>query len=239
MTLTKIVVSRSVVAPRIDSYGEEHAAIVKVLIALARCAVCKKRIRVLPCDVLPRKRYSVQVIERLVEEYDQNKKGLRKVVDGLPGDAPAHTTLHAWTDGIGAWFLGRPGGEVPSALPAARVMEAIRIRRSGVSKIERSASSRIDPDRYQSEERRIRLEALRKFVTVIAYFGGLPWICKQILVWLKSSPIGFKTGHLVPPIERVGPPDRRESLPSTDRKDKRCKTRGRSPPGDSNRSPHS
>ena len=52
-----------------DALGEAHASEVRALIALARCPRCRGRFRVLPCDVLPYKHYSVSVIVHLVGSY--------------------------------------------------------------------------------------------------------------------------------------------------------------------------
>jgi hypothetical protein len=99
-------------------------------IALARCPVCKSRLRILPADILPYKHYSLAVIEHGVHLYNQGYLSLRAVVwDRFYGEyAPSHTTLHAWSEGLGAYGSGRCFGEVPYALPASRIVAELEIR---------------------------------------------------------------------------------------------------------------
>ena len=52
-----------------DELGELHTVELRVAIALARCPRCGTRPRVLPCDVLPRKQYSLAVITEKPEMF--------------------------------------------------------------------------------------------------------------------------------------------------------------------------
>ena len=86
---------------------DDHGVLVTVslpaTIALARCTQCGARPRVLPCDALPRKTYGLAVIEHEMSKYGRGDRSLRDVAWTQLGDrTPAHTTLHAWTEGFGA-----------------------------------------------------------------------------------------------------------------------------------------
>ena len=77
----------------------------------ASCVRCKRRGTVcfpaISCRTRPTR---LDVIEHLAAEYAQGELSLRQVAWGQLGDrTPAHTTLHGWTEGLGAHALGRPG----------------------------------------------------------------------------------------------------------------------------------
>jgi len=77
-------------------------------VALARCRTCRKRFRVLPSDVLPWKRYGLAVIAELCKADAVEDQSLRDAVwKAFIGQTPAHVTLHAWTEWLGAFVLGR------------------------------------------------------------------------------------------------------------------------------------
>jgi hypothetical protein len=102
-------------------------------VAIGRCWRCKKRVRVLPCDVLPHKTYSSDVIEHLVAEYAQGNRSLRQVAWEQLGERElAHTTLHGWTEGLGAHALGRPGGDGGGA-PISHLVAIAESRAPGVA----------------------------------------------------------------------------------------------------------
>ena len=111
--LSSSCVPRGVVLLERDAYGEWHTIELKAAIALARCPRCGTRTRVLPYDILPYKRYSLAVISALVSTYATWSLSLRRVVWDLLGErTPAHTTLHGWTEGLGAHALGLPGAQL-------------------------------------------------------------------------------------------------------------------------------
>ena len=114
-----------------DACGVRTVVGVVATLALACCDRCGGRVRVLPSDILPRKLYGLSVIEHLVVAYAEGDQGLRRVAWNLAAErTPAFTTLHAWTEGLGAHALGRELGEVPGGMPHAalvRETEALHI----------------------------------------------------------------------------------------------------------------
>ena len=116
LVLSRSRVTRGIVLLEPDDFGELHTVVVEAQIALARCPRCGTRPRVLPCDVLPRKRYALTVIGELSATYCTWRWGLRTVAWDLLGErTPSHATLHGWTQGLGAYALGLPGGEAGGA----------------------------------------------------------------------------------------------------------------------------
>ena len=113
LVLSASRVPRGVVLLERDTYGELHTLEHQATIALARCLRCGTRPRILPYDVLPYKQYSLTVITALVSTYNTWCLSLRRVVWDLLGErTPAHTTLHGWTEGLGAHALGLPGAQL-------------------------------------------------------------------------------------------------------------------------------
>ncbi len=101
----------------VDAVEEVHAVEVVARIALARCPRCGRRVRVLPSDVLAYKHYAVSVIAEQAGAYTTRGwvESLRSVAWGLLGErTPSHTTLHGWTEGLGAYGLGAFGLGLPS-----------------------------------------------------------------------------------------------------------------------------
>ena len=83
--------------------------------------------------------------------------------DQLYGErTPEHTTLHGWTEGLGAWWLGRTIGEVAFCVPATRVQAELEIRFPQMKSLH-SIPVWINPQRYRSQGRRERLEACKRF----------------------------------------------------------------------------
>jgi len=170
-------------------------------------------VRLLPADVLPRKRYTLPVIQAHLDEYNGWDKGLRQVAWSLfVGQTPAHATLHAWTEGFGAYVLGRPGGEVPDALPASRVLADVEARYPATGTV-RKRAVHVDPRRHRSRARRERLESECMFVRVSQATGGpvpvaLANLNRQMLCWGNRLGIGFRTGIFSTAIEHPdrGPP---------------------------------
>ena len=152
---------RRVILLQRDSFGQWVTVRREIQLALAACPACGGRFRVLPCDVLPRKRYGLAVIELLARLYAQGGRSLRSTVWDMLGDqSPVHSTLHAWTEGLGAHALGRPAGDVPGATPISRVLSESEAHQPEVSWGEPARSSvRVDPRRYRSSGRFERLQA--------------------------------------------------------------------------------
>jgi hypothetical protein len=65
---------------------------------------------VLPCDLLPRKTYSLPVIEKAMQRYLTTDMSLRKSVRGIVAPeqhAPGYSSLHRWLGGLGEKILDR------------------------------------------------------------------------------------------------------------------------------------
>lgn len=217
-----------------DADGAVVAVKERVSIALARCPNCRGRFRVLPCDILPGKTYSICVIERLAGEYDRGGKGLRGVVYSLLGEAPVHSTLHGWTEGIGAYVRGRPEGALPRGVPAAAILEETARRFGGVRQEERRPRM-VDERRYRTEERRIRLAAVAMVLAVARLVGGVDrWHC-LIVTWFRGRSLGFRSVRRCTPIEHAAADSSLRSGPTRSKRRKRWAIGGRSPPGGSSR----
>ncbi|MBI4617566.1 MAG: hypothetical protein HY720_28400 [Planctomycetes bacterium] len=98
------VVSRGIVVLAWDEHGQPSARLETMDVGFGRCPRCGGRWRLLPCDVLSRKRCGLAVLGHVVGGYDDGADTLRRVVWNLLGDGPAHTTLWGWTDGLGAYY---------------------------------------------------------------------------------------------------------------------------------------
>jgi len=238
LELTGSTVDRTVFVLERDDYSMLVVVERTVEIALARCPVCKSRCRVLPADILARKLYGLTVIELSVSLYNQGHLSLRSVVwSKLYGErTPAHTTLHGWTEGLGAWCLGRTVGEIPEALPAARIEAELEGRFAALKNPPQEPFS-VNPRRYRSQARRERLEACRRFLLWCAVLGAkTPWMLsalnRLILGLGNSFGLGFRTGIDCTAIELVDSA-LVASWPQTLRKRRvPCPIHGRSPPGD-------
>lgn len=234
LELTKAVVFRGVLVFEKDECGIDTVVKLQIRIALARCPVCKSRFRVLPADTLPYKHYSLSVIEHGIRLYNRGDQSLRKVAwDGFYGEqTPWHATIHAWTEGLGAYWSGRCFGEVACALPAARIMKELEIRFPQVASLP-SVPVRVNPKRYRSPERRERLEACRRFekicAIIIACFCQLN---RLIVSWGTSLGFGFRTGILNTAFEHIDSADMIRFAKPMRKEAKVCLIRGRSPPGD-------
>ena len=212
-------------------------ALMRLTVALARCPGCGHRPRVLPCDVLPRKRYGLGVIGYAMTRHVHEARTLREVVwRDLGGDrTPSHTTLHAWTEGFGAYAQGRPGGEVADAVPALAVIaEAVSRDPRARQAFERPVE--IDPRRYRSEARKERLVAAARWLHLALVFAPLPdslsELNRLILAWGGRHGIGFRTGRRCTSIEHLPDPVPAHSPVGVQPQEVfSCVTRGRSPPG--------
>jgi hypothetical protein len=237
-----------------DGSGQQTAARRTLSIALARCRACKGRFRVLPADVLPHKRYGLAVIVSLTSAHVEANKPLRHVAWTTHlGQTPVHSTLHAWTEGLGAFVLGRAFGSMPRAYPFQAIMAATTARWSTLASVE-FEDSPIDPLRYRTPARCERLGAAGKLLTiaraVIAValpelLGGQTPLCE----WRKlttdlglPAPFGFRAGLTFhgeitcTPFERRIDRDRESPQLVQQTGDFLCETRTRSPPSASSRS---
>jgi hypothetical protein len=163
---------------------------------------------------------------------------LRKVVwNEFYGErTPAHSTLHAWSEGLGAYWSGRCFGEVAFTLPAARIMAELEIRFPQIGPLH-SIPVMVNPERYCSSKRRERLEACQRFektcaktcAMIIAIFCELN---RLIVSWGTSFGFGFRTGISSTLFEHIDSTDMIPCAKPMEKEAKQCPIRGRSPPGD-------
>jgi hypothetical protein len=222
-----------------DDYGIDTVVERKVKIALVRCPICKSRYRVLPADILPYKLYTLPVIELALSLYNRGELSLRQVAwVQLYGErTPEHTTLHGWTEGLGAWCLGRTVGEVAFSVPATRILAELEIRFPQVKSLH-SIPVRINPQRYRSQGRRQRLEACKRFEiisTMLEVKNAFKFVelNRLIISWGNSFGLGFATAICCTPIEHPDSRDMQLWLKIAKKEPLSCPIHGRSPPGDS------
>jgi hypothetical protein len=234
-------VSRGVILLERDEFGELHSVDLEAAIVLARCPRCGTRTRVLPYDVLPYKRYSVAVITELVCTYATWSSSLRGVVWDLLGErTPSHTTLHGWTEGLGAHVLGLPGGEA-GGVPFSRFVVEAQARVAPVAQLVQ-APFWVDERRYRSQARRERLAGVAMLIAVAGMVVGAPASdaltqCRRLaLVWSNSCVLVFPGRLSCTAIEHRRRPDGPGSRHPPQASRDRCPTRTRSPPGASSRS---
>jgi hypothetical protein len=249
LRLMKSQLKRGVVCPNQD--GVLVAA--TIWVSLVRCDGGEKRHwhRVLPCEIQPRKTYSTPSMELTMANYHDGKNGLRKAIKALPESKrppagerrvrPHYSTLWHWLGGIGEYGRGRdaPPGVVPFGTVLA---ETKRHGRPELLKIW-SRKRQVPPERYRSEERREGLEyARRVMATAKALFPDetfpmTAW-SSLILGFGFSAGLGWFTTRMETGIQ-LPRPGRSEVifLPSekAPRREEKCPTRMRSPPGGSNR----
>ena len=240
VVLTRSTVERGLVLLELDQSGVHEMVALVATVAICRCKQCKGRFRVLPCDVLPRKLFGLAVIEHEASEYARGEFSLRQVAWGQLGDrTPAHSTLHGWTEGLGAHALGRPGGDAGGAPLSRFVAEA----ESHVPESTAAMGLDVHPDprRYRSEPRRDRLAAVMRTMAMATRVAGVPHPhaiaeCRRLaLQWSHSSVLGFPSRLSCTAIEHHDRSETPRSRPSPGRSRDRCPTRTRSPPGASSR----
>jgi hypothetical protein len=242
LVLSSSTVSRGVVLLERDEVGERYTVEVDADIALARCSRCGTRPRVLPYDVLPRRRYSLAVVSDQVTTYAKGCSSLRAVVWSLLGErTPSHTTLHGWTEGLGAHALGLPGGEA-GGWPFSRFLAEAEARVPAVRAVW-EAEAWVDERRYRSPERRERLSAVARVMAVAQTLTGhrapdsLAECRRLTLGWSGSCGLGFPSRFSCTAIEQRYRRDRAGLGHPEPPSPQRCPIRTRSPPGGSSRSP--
>ena len=235
LELTKSTVDRTAFILEKDDYGIDTVVERKVDIVLAKCPICKGRCRVLPADILPYKLYSLPVIEFSVSLYNRGDLSLRQVAwERLYGErTPEHTTVHGWTEGLGAWYLGRSIGEVAFSVPATRMLAELEIRFPQIKSLH-SLPVRINPLRYRSQGRLERLEACKRFEMIGTMLDWKFCELNRLMVsWGNSLGLGFKTGICCTPIEHIDSTDVRKWRKILPKEPLSCPIHGRSPPFDS------
>ena len=200
-------VERGVIWPK----GKTGAVFKRNPFPLASCQVCGGRFRVLPQEVLPRKAFSLPVIENCCRSYPQSKNGLRKTVNSLKGDRPHFTTLHGWLGGLGIRALdrvkireNRSAGKtnkvaysIISLTVAALVAETGKKLKRGVVR-EWQHHYDIPSWKYKNERRHDQLEACARLFTAASYLfpddsypltSWQSWLIKEIHVagWVFPS----------------------------------------------------
>ena len=239
LELTNSTVDRTAFTLEKDDYGIDTVGEAKVKIVLVKCPICKSRYRLLPSDILPHKLYTLPVIELSVSLYNRGDLSLRQVAwVQLYGErTPEHTTLHGWTEGLGAWWQGRTMGEVAFAVPATRVLAELEIRFPQMKSLH-SMPVRINWQRYRSQGRRQRLEACKRFEimgTMLDSQNTWKWceLNRLIISWGNWFGLGFKTGICCTAIEHIESTDVRIWRQILPKEPLSCPIHGRSPPGDS------
>ncbi len=234
LELTNSVVVRTVLVLKKDEYGFDTVAKIQIQLALAKCPICKSRFRILPADILPYKHYSLAVIDRGVCLYNQGHLSLRVVAwEEFHGErTPSHTTLHAWTEGLGAYWSGRCFGEVTHALPASRIIVELEIRFPQIAPLH-SIPVLVNPIRYRSLERQERLEACQRFEKTCAMVIACFCVLNRLIVgWGTSFGFGFRTGILSTLFEHIDFTDMLQCAKRSEKESMTCPIPGRSPPGD-------
>lgn len=239
LELTNSTVDRTAFMLEKDDYDIDTVVKGTVKIVLVRCPICKSRYRLLPADILPHKLYSLPVIELSVCLYNRGDLSLRQVVwDQLYGEhTPEHTTLHAWTEGLGAWWQGRTIGEVAFSVPATRVLAELEIRFPQMSSLH-SIPVRINPQRSRSQGRQQRLEACKRFEIISTMLDvKTPYkfyeLNRLIISWGNWFGLGFKTGICCTAIEHIYFRNVRAWGQILPKEPLSCPIHGRSPPFDS------
>jgi hypothetical protein len=238
LELTGTSVERTAFFLERDQYGIDTVVERKVKIVLAKCRVCNCRVRLLPADILPYKRYSLPVIEQAVSLYNRGDLSLRQVAwDQLYGECtPAHTTVHGWTEGLGAYLLGRPVGQAAFSIPAARILAELETRFAQVTSLD-SISVWINPEHYRSQGRLERLQACKRFEIIGTIIDGhnawnLCGLNRLTVGWGNSFALGFRTGICSTAIEHLDSMHVRLWRQSAKKEPLSCPIHGRSPPGD-------
>lgn len=233
--LTRSTVERGLVLLEPDEHGVLQTVLLTATVALAQCGTCETMTRVLPCDALPYKTYGLAVIEHEVADYSRGDKSLRQVAWRQLGErTPVHSTLHGWTEGLGAYALGRPGGDL-GGVPMSRLVAEAEPRVPKVAAVLR-AEVAPNPRRYRSEARRDRLAAVLVAMALVTIIADLPHpramaACRRLaLSWSAVSVLRFASRLRGTPIEHCDRSESPRSRSSSPRSRDRCPTRTRSPP---------
>jgi len=240
MELTGSTVTRGLVLLEPDDSGELEMVRLDASVAIARCVRCKTRRRVLPCDALPRKTFGLAAVGRVISEYSRGDRSLRQVAWGQLGErTPAHTTLHGWTEGLGAHVLERPAAQ-QDGVPFGRVLADAESREPGIRAIV-SAEHWVDERRFRSEDRRERLAAVAMCLAIAVLVTGQRAPdslieLRRLVLGSASCALDFPSRFSCTPIEQAARSAAARSRANPRRGRDRCPTRTRSPPGASSRS---
>lgn len=177
------------------------------------------------------------MIEHVAAKYVAGAGSLRKVAWSLLGErTPQHTTVHAWTEGLGAHVLGR---DAVTGEPHSAMVVETTARRGQLAPLETPS---IDPRCYSSEPRHERLLALAVLLLMAQAILGpdastpLSDWRRMAIVYGVSSPLSFRTGLRHTAIEHVGALAPQSCGPCPTDEGRTLPNRTRSPPGASSRS---
>lgn len=163
-----------------------HIVFKIIEIPLANCRNCRGRFRVLPIEILPFKIFSLKLIEEYSRTYlvpDEDGPGLRKTVEGKPGDYPRpdYTTLHHWLMFLGEKSLDCPQssaasshGTVPRTsscipwLPASALIAETTKRLQVGIKRDWTRPVEIPAWKYRTPRRREQLQACARLLSTAA-----------------------------------------------------------------------
>lgn len=202
--------SRGIVLLENDAHGQPYTIKVVAEIALAYHAACKGRFRILPSNVPARKTFDIEVIEHVLHAYAEGGRSLRDVAWSLLGDRELHhSTVHAWSEGLGAHALGLPAGEVPGGTPISRLIAETRSRIPEILPLLEGEFT-VDPKRFRSQERRERLCAVNRILAVAVVASNDEHPCafrrwrELALRWSKTCALLFRTGLACTANRQVG-----------------------------------
>jgi len=197
LVLTASRVPRGVKVSALDQGGSIDITKIDAEIAIARCAACSARTRVLPADILPRKTYSLPTIEHCCAMHSSGTS-LRRTVHLLGAARPSHATLHGWTQGLGAHVSGYELGDTPGTETIGAVLSETW-RRHPELRAWWDAKTTIRSDQFRSDPSRERLTSVARLfqqAALLAPSSGAPtmtaWRARS-LGWGLSLPFGFRT----------------------------------------------
>jgi len=144
---------------------------IKATIALASCRRCRGRVRVLPADVLARKIFALPVVEACCADYLEDGS-LRRTVSSMGANAPAASTLHGWSAGLGAHVLMRPGADIDPDARFAPLLANTTQRERRVHAVDDIPEP--NPQRHRGEIRREQLGALNRLLAIAMLVTCIP-----------------------------------------------------------------
>lgn len=154
---------------------------------------CGSRVRVPPFDILPRKLYSLSVMEHQTAAYGEGANGLRPVAWSLAGDQiPAHTTIHGWDEGMGAHALRREARDVPGSRPHTALVQETEARKPQTRDV---AVPEVNERRYRSEPRRERLAAVARLLIMAVLATGASSPLALASWWELAFTWGLPSSH--------------------------------------------
>jgi len=154
-----------------------------------RCTVCRRRMRVLPVEIAPRKSYTRPVIETACATYAALSRGtitLRQTVSRLGKDAPHFSSLHGWLGAMGARALGRLDRHGQGPPVAALIAESAKGLRPELLAAW-NQSYPVVPRKYRSRHRREQLEACARLLDAAGRLfphAAYPWSAWE--QWLEA-----------------------------------------------------